>query len=121
MQVEHDGSCLHLRVFTCSDLDSVTNPLIRSTPADVARHSFFDIVVGRPGLLFKESDGLHDLTALAVTALRDLKLLPRTLHWMSTVFAQTFDGRDFFSRGSAHRGETASGGFPVDVHCAGAA
>src|SRR5437763_1289983 len=108
MQVEHADSRLHLHVLPTSNLDRLTNALICSTPADIARHGVFDIAVSRFRFLLQQSGRLHDLTALTVAALRNLDLLPGPLHRMSAVFAQTFNSRDLFIRGGAHRCPAAS-------------
>src|SRR5690349_16485366 len=71
--------------------------------------------------LLQQSRRLHDLTALAIAALRNLDLLPRPLHRMSAVFAQTFNSRDLLTSGGAHRCQAASSRFAVHMYGASTA
>ena len=66
--------------------------LVAAAPAQVAGHCVGDVLVGRSGLLFQESRGLHDLAGLAVAALRHTKIAPRDLHRMLALRVEPFDG-----------------------------
>ena len=52
---------------------------VRSTPADVIRNDRINVGVGRLRLFREQSAGLHDHSGLAVAALRDILVQPRTL------------------------------------------
>src|SRR3979411_3048431 len=58
------------------------NALVGSAAANVARHSRVDILIARILVFFQQGDSLHDLSSLAVAALRDSNLHPCLLHWM---------------------------------------
>src|SRR6267154_644653 len=53
-------------------MNGFANALIRAATADVAAHGIVDIGVGRVGLFGKQRDGGHDLSGLAVAALRNV-------------------------------------------------
>src|SRR5262245_32680551 len=102
-------------------LDRLADALIGSAAADVAFHRRVDVGVGRPGLLFEHRGGLHDLTALAIAALRDVGLPPCLLNGVIGLRAQAFDGHDRLPGHAPHRELAAARGGPVHVNRAGAA
>ena len=61
---------------------------------NVPVHRRVDLGVTGLRVLFKQVRGLHDLSALAEAALRNIDLAPRDLQWMFTAWMQSFDGRD---------------------------
>src|SRR5207247_4422510 len=64
---------------------------------------------------------LHDLSALAVAALRHIYCPPGALHRMVAVSAETFDGHHALVLQRAHLRLTRSDSLAVDVDRAGAA
>src|ERR1700676_1632005 len=97
-------------------MDGFADALVGSAAADIAAHEVVDVGVGRFGLLREQRDGGHDLSGLAVTALRDVFLDPGLLHGMAPVGRQAFDGRHLFPGDARYRGDTRAGGFSVEVH-----
>ena len=61
-------------------MDRVFDPLVAAAAADIARHRFADLVVGRFWVFDEECGGLHDLAGLAIAALRDIFLTPGLLN-----------------------------------------
>src|SRR5262249_53091096 len=53
------------------------------------------VSVGRRWKIIEKRYRLHDLTRLAVTALRHLKIGPRFLDWMLALGVEPLDGRNF--------------------------
>src|ERR1700731_582399 len=83
--------------FLRGDFDGSADALIRAASADVARHCIVDVLIARFRLLREQIGGLHDLSALAVAALRNDQVLPRRLHLTSDRrAADAFDGDDRF-------------------------
>jgi hypothetical protein len=66
-------------------------------------HRGDDFTVRRRRIGGDESGRLHDLTGLAVTALRHLGLEPGLLHRMPIGVVQALDGGDHFTRHVADR------------------
>src|SRR5215831_16558442 len=95
--------------------------LVGAAPADVG-HRLVDVGVGRFGLLCEERRRSHDLSRLAVAALRHIDRGPGLLHGMRAVARQAFDGDDLV--GGLDRADRYGAGahdVPVQVHRAGAA
>ena len=67
---------------------------IRSAAAEIAGHGIVDVGVRWVGIGGEQGGGAHHLSRLAITALRNLYLKPRLLHWMRAVGGQAFDGGD---------------------------
>src|SRR6266849_7346489 len=88
----------------CRGLDRRANPLVGAAAANIAAHRLVDIAIGgrrRPG---EEAGGLHDLSALAVAALRDVQAAPRRLDAPADrCRADSLDGRDLLAFGSRDR------------------
>src|ERR1700687_6059383 len=76
-------------------MDGLADALVGSAAADVAAHEVIDIGVGRVGLLGEQRDGGHDLSGLAIAALRDVFFDPGLLHRVAPVGGEAFDGGDF--------------------------
>src|SRR5688572_5769830 len=75
-------------------VNGFANALVGRAPAEVAVHRRRDLRVGRRGILRQERGGAHDLTRLAVAALRNVDLVPRALHRMRAVGGEPLDRRD---------------------------
>jgi len=97
-------------------MDSFADALIRATAADIAAHGVVDVGVGGVGLLAQQRHRGHDLSGLAVAALRHIFFHPGLLHWMASVGGQPLDGRDFFPGYARNLRDARARGFAVDVH-----
>src|SRR5262244_1221282 len=62
--------------------------------AQVAAHDGVDVLVARVAKILEQSCGLHDLSGLAIAALRCLRLDPGLLQWMLTVRVEPLARRD---------------------------
>src|SRR5689334_8129936 len=102
-------------------MNGFTNALIRATAANVAGHEVVDIGISGIGFLGQQSDCGHDLSGLAVAALRNVFSDPGLLDGMETaVVGEAFDGGDFLSGNGGDGGLAGARGFAIDVHGAGA-
>ena len=72
-------------------------------------------------LRLQHGGGLHDLAALAISALRHVAGLPGFLQWMFARGAQPLDGGDALARGLPHRSQATARRLAVHVHGACAA
>src|SRR6266436_2093288 len=105
-------SCLLRSGFDCS-----ANPLIRAAPADVAGHRVVDVLIARFRVLREQAGGLHDLTALAVAALRDRQALPGRLHLAADgCAADGFNGGDRLAGCGRDRGDARARRHAVEMH-----
>src|SRR6266566_9787810 len=68
------------------------NALIGAAAANV-RHRLIDVSIGGVRLLGEQRGRGHDLSRLAVTALRHVFRDPRPLHGVGAVLGQSFDRR----------------------------
>ena len=75
-------------------MNCTTDADISSAAADIGKVGI-DISVGRLRVLLQKCHRRHDLTGLAVAALRDILCKPGLLHGMPAVGRQAFDGGDF--------------------------
>lgn len=64
----------------CSAFYTALNARVGATTADVAAHRGGDFRIGRRRVFGEQRDGRHDLARLAITALRNLFLNPRSLY-----------------------------------------
>jgi hypothetical protein len=76
-------------------MDRAADSLIGSTATENAIHGRIDIGVGRIGFLRKQRRRHHDLSGLAVSALRDMHLDPGDLQGVASVGRKTLDRKDF--------------------------
>src|SRR5579864_5320529 len=102
-------------------MNSASNTVICPTTAYIRRHEFRNFVVRRVRSLREQRRGRHNLSALAVSALRNILRNPGLLQRMQPVRAQTFDCRDVLAGGfrNAHRASPRER--TVYVHAARAA
>jgi len=89
--------------------------------AEVARHRLIDVGVGRARLRREQRGGGHELTRLAVAALRNVELTPRALQWMFARRVEPLDGRDLRLTDVRHRDLTRPRRLSVVVNGTGAA
>src|SRR5437879_395895 len=71
--------------------------LVCSAAAEVASHGLIDFRIGRIRFSRKQSGGGHDLTGLAVAALRHVELDPSPLDGMGHLRRQALDCRYILS------------------------
>jgi hypothetical protein len=83
-------------------MDCCSDARVRPASADVC-HRRVDLIVRWIWPLSQERNRRHDLSGLAIAALRNVELLPCKLDGMRPIGGQTFDGRDFRTNGSLHQ------------------
>jgi hypothetical protein len=89
--------------FFCGAVDGLANAKVGGTAAEVSHHGFVDVVIVGMSPLGKQGCGRHDLTGLAVTALRDLLTNPSLLHGVQTVHGEPLNGDNPLSSSSSNR------------------
>ena len=82
-------------------MNSASNSLISAATAYVACHGFIDVRIVRRGIDFQQCDSRHDLTRVAISALRDIIFDPGLFYRMS--FGDAFYGGDLLSLSVFHR------------------
>src|SRR5262249_32442919 len=97
-------------------MDRAPDSLVGATAADVAAHCLVDIRVGRVEVLAKQRCRAHDLTGLAIAALRNLLHNPGQLQGMSAVGRKSLNRRDVLAGNFGHRGDAGTNGVAVQVH-----
>src|SRR6266568_1664770 len=102
-------------------MNRFTDTRVGSAATDVAGHRVIDILIGWLRLLAQQDGCTHELSGLAIAALRDVLFNPRLLQRMREIRRETFDGRHLFSGGATDRGNARADGFAIDVYRAGAA
>src|SRR6516225_6756808 len=93
--------------FGRSELDRPADADIGHASAQATAHDGVDILVGRVGKILEQRCGLHDLSGLAIAALRCLRLNPGLLQRMLTVGVEPLDRRP---RGVCHRPQRRDAG-----------
>src|SRR3984957_2624665 len=86
-------------------LDRRANPWVGHAAAEIAGHHGVNVGVGRRRKINQQHCRLHDLSGLAVAALRHLDLAPCSLHWVVALWVQPLDRRDFRVLNGADRGD----------------
>src|SRR6185503_17210985 len=85
--------------------------------ADVAAHRFFDVLVGRPGVVLEQRARAHDLAALAVATLYDVVGHPGLLNGAADwILVHRLDGDDGAVADQGHGNDAGASGDPTDVH-----
>ena len=96
--------------------------VIAGAAAKVAGHPFFDLFLGRFGVLVEERFGRHDLSRRADSALESTVLNERLLQWMElTILCEPLDGFYILALAGDGKGQTGTHDTPVDNHAASAA
>src|ERR1700756_2652099 len=75
-------------------MNSFANALIGAAAANVAAHEVVDVLIRRSGFLGQQSHGGHDLSRLAIAALRDVFCDPGLLHGVRAISREAFNGGD---------------------------
>src|SRR5262245_35322676 len=104
-----------------SAANGLDDALICAATAKVVGHCRLDLGQGRVLAFVEQGGGGHDLTALAIAALRHADLDPRLLDRMRAVLRQPFDGRDLIADRGRRLQLARLHGQPVDMDGAGAA
>src|ERR1700722_682883 len=102
-------------------MDSLANPFVGSTAAEVAIHRLGDLLVGRIWHLREQHCGGHDLSRLTVAALWDFFRDPGLLQHMQAVGSKALDRSDALARHLRYRSGAGTNRIALDVHRAGAA
>ena len=102
-------------------LDRVADARVGHAAAEVARHHRVDVRVGRVGKVLQQHGRLHDLSGLAVAALRHLQLAPGLLHRMVAGGIQALDRGDLGALDGADWGDAGPRRAASDMNRAGAA
>src|ERR1051325_431225 len=96
------------------------DPLIGAAATDV-RHGGVEVLVAGMGILREQGRRGHDLTGLAVAALRHVFLDPGLLDRVAAIRRQPFDRRDALAGHSGDGQDAGTGRDAVQMHRAGAA
>ena len=102
-------------------MNRFANALIGSAAAEIAIHRLGDLVVRGLGRLRQQSGGGHDLSRLAVAALRNFFGEPGLLQRMKSVRAEAFDRGHVLIGDLRDRGRAGTNRIALDVHGTGAA
>ena len=94
---------------------------VGSAPAKIAVHGFVDLFVGRLGMFREQCRSRHDLSRLAVAALRNVYIPPGLLQRMCAVRRKTFNGENARVGCGRYGRESRTNGLAVQVHRASAA
>ena len=78
----------------CSFANGLPNARIGHASAQIARHDCIDIIVGRGRNVLQQRRCLHDLTRLAVPALRHTQIAPCFLNRVVRVIVKAFNSLD---------------------------
>ena len=90
------------------------DPVIGSAPAEIARHRFVDLLFCGLLIGIEQPNHSHDLTALAITALRHANFFPCFLYRMRAIFAQAFDRGDLCIADFLHFELATAGGLSIE-------
>src|SRR5579863_6120286 len=101
--------------------DRLADSQIRHAATEAAGHNRINVLVSRIGEVLEQRGSLHDLSRLAITALRDLQFQPCKLQRMLPFGIKSFDGGHISACHRAHSGDAGTGCPPVHMHGAGAA
>jgi hypothetical protein len=110
-----------MRLGPRSDLRGAVNCLadaqIRTAAAKVSDFPL-DVSVGWVGLVRKQGGRSHDLSGLAIAALRHIRFAPGNLGWMLCIRRKALDGGDFLTHSPTCGQDAGPDRFPVHMHCA---
>src|SRR3954471_8803850 len=91
-------------------MDGRPNALVSSAAANIPCHLLIDVAVARMRFRGEQGNCLHDLSRLAVSALRNIHLLPGLLHCVRPMSRDTLNRSDLRTFHLAHlRGARAHG------------
>src|SRR5438445_5942639 len=107
----------HLR---CA-MDCAPDSRIRPTAANVAGQRLVDVLIGWIGNLFEQHRRAHNLSRLAIPALRHVYFKPGALQGMAQVGRESFNSGDFFSCSPRYRSHTRAHRLGINMDRAGSA
>jgi hypothetical protein len=102
-------------------MDRLANARICPAAADVAGHGVVNLGVSGLGGLGEQRSRRHDLSRLAIAALRDVDFDPGALDGMTAGGGEAFNRCDVFSGHGRNRRDAAADRGALDVHGTGAA
>ncbi len=102
-------------------MDRLPDAHVSATAAEIAVHGFVDVAVGGTRMFCKQSGSRHNLSSLAVSALRNIDLAPRQLQRMGAVRGQALNGGNFLVGGGGNWCEARPHGLAAQVNRAGPA
>src|SRR5205807_9593391 len=97
-------------------LDGRDDAVVGAAAADVAVHVLDDLLARGLRIRGEELGGFHDLSRLAVAALRHLLRDPRLLQRMRRIGREALDGGDLGALDAAERRAARAHRFAVDMH-----
>src|ERR1035438_3885170 len=97
------------------------NPFIGPAATEVAVHRLRDLIVRRVRRLRQQRCGGHDLSRLAVAALRNLFRNPGLLQHVQAISSKAFNCEHAFARDLRYRSRAGANRVAIDVNRAGAA
>jgi len=95
--------------------------MIRTAPAKITGHAIDDFLLGRMWRFGQQSHGLHDLSGLAVPALRNIFSNPGLLNRMQTRLRESFNSCDCFGCRRRNGCDARTCGLAVKMYGAGTA
>src|ERR1041385_2633594 len=95
--------------------------LVAAATAEIAGHRIHDVLVGWSGLRLQERRGGHDLSGLAVAALRHAERAPCDLYGVLALRVEPLDGHDGLAAEITHRHAAGAYRFTVEMDRARAA
>ncbi len=101
-------------------MNAGANPNVGCAAAKIPAHRLINVRVSRMGRARQQCSGAHDLSCLAIAALRHVQLDPGFLQRVSGVGGETFDRGDLRVAQRRNRQQAGSRGLSVEVHCASA-
>src|SRR6185369_4853747 len=102
-------------------MNGLANPCIRPAAAYVSGHRLVDVLVRWLGLLAQQHSRTHQLSGLAVAALRHILFDPCLLQRMTEIRRKSFNGGDLLPRNARYRRDTRADRLAIQVDGARAA
>src|SRR5580704_2301692 len=111
------GSSFHLH---CSQLNCLADSNVGHAAANTARHHRVYVAISGIRKIFQQRRCLHDLSRLAISALRNLQVEPGGLQRMLSMRIEAFNRRDLCLCDCTNRGNARSRCASFHVHRASA-
>ena len=100
-------------------MNGFSNSGIGTAAADVAGHGRINVFICRFGLAVEQGCSRHDLTRLAITALRDLCINPGLLYRVALVIRKSLNGGDLLGAGCCDGQGAGANGVAVEMNGTG--
>src|SRR4029077_4955603 len=91
----HTSFCHH----SGGAMNRFANARIGAAAAKISCHRLVDVVIRGPWLFEQQHSRAHQLSRLAVPALRHIFGNPSSLQWMAQISGKALDGSHFLARG----------------------